>query len=131
MIPEVKSACLFKASLCNRRLPLCYRPAGSKDSVLSEDTLMTTLRGARGHRRGRVPRSLSLEIAGRPGDLLRHGCVAFVHSLQALWLRPSRVIEGEKKADVVEQPVFDHVGLLSDEPHGTADVALHQSSDDF
>jgi hypothetical protein len=36
------------------------------------------------------------------------------------WLRPSRAAE-TKKADVVENPeAFDHVGLLVNEPPGTA-----------
>jgi hypothetical protein len=38
-------------------------------------------------------------------------------------LRLSRTIESEKKADVAEHPgVFDHVGLLVNEPPGTAEL---------
>ena len=37
-----------------------------------------------------------------------------------------------KKTDVVAHPqVFDHVGLLFNEPPGTAGLPLIQSSDDF
>ena len=40
------------------------------------------------------------------------------------WLRPPRAAE-TKKADVVEHPeVFDHVGLLVNEPPGTAGLPL-------
>ena len=38
---------------------------------------------------------------------------------------PSRVGVNDKKADVVEHPrVFDHVGLLFNEPPGTAGLPL-------
>ena len=37
-----------------------------------------------------------------------------------------RALDGEKKADAAEHPlVFDHVGLLANEPLGTGRVALH------
>jgi hypothetical protein len=37
-----------------------------------------------------------------------------------------------KKADVAEHPeVFDHVGLLTNEPLGTAELLSIESSDDF
>jgi hypothetical protein len=40
------------------------------------------------------------------------------------WLRPARAAE-TKKADVVEHPaVFDHVGLLVNEPPSTAGLPL-------
>ena len=73
-----------------------------------------------GHRLGPVAGTQLLECAGSYGDLLRHGRIGFVH----------RFVPGEcdhpsptqtKKAGVVEHPeVFDHAGLLVNEPPGKA-----------
>jgi hypothetical protein len=41
-------------------------------------------------------------------------------------------LQRNKKADVVEHPqVFDHVGLLFDEPPGLAGLPFIESSDEF
>jgi hypothetical protein len=54
-----------------------------------------------------------------PANLLCHGWIAFFQGI----LRASKHLAAPrtKKADMAEHPeVFDHVGLLVNEPHGTA-----------
>ena len=71
-----------------------------------------------GHRLGLVARSLLLESDCRLGNLLCHARIEVLHGR-----RPSTAAYGQerKKADVAEhQEVFDHVGLLTNEPPGTA-----------
>ena len=72
-----------------------------------------------GHRLGLVARSLLLESDCRLGNLLRHARIKVFHGIP-----PSESVFARsrtKKADVAEHPeVFDHVGLLVNEPPGTA-----------
>src|SRR5690349_15499658 len=73
------------------------------------------------HRFGYVARSLLLEYASSLGDLLRHGEFRLIHRVRSWCLRPSDAIDREKKTDVVEHPeVFDHAGLLANEPPDSA-----------
>jgi hypothetical protein len=54
------------------------------------------------------------------GDLLRHARIEPAHHVCPWWLRPSRA-PAAKKADAAEYPqVFDHVGLLFNEPVAAA-----------
>jgi len=51
--------------------------------------------------------------------LLRN--IGLVYELVSCWLRQLPRTERNKKTDVPEHPgVFDHVGLLANEPPGTA-----------
>ena len=71
--------------------------------------------------RGRVACPLPLELASRSGHLLGHGYIGFIHRSNSGDRDLARARERKKKTDVVEHPeVFDHVGLLFNEPPGTA-----------
>ena len=59
------------------------------------------------------------------GVTYRAGISALIHRPGTCSMGPPRVGVNDKKADVVEHPrVFDHVGLLFNEPPGTAGLPL-------
>ena len=72
------------------------------------------------HRFGPVARAQVLEGAGRFSDLLRHGRIAYIHGVVPVDCDRSAPT-ASKKTGVVEHPkVFDHAGLLANEPPGRA-----------
>ena len=72
-----------------------------------------------------------LEVDGYLGDLLGHGRIGLEHRDHLLSLAAVRPA-ANKKADVVEHPeVFDHVGLLGNEPPDPVGLPFLSSSDDI
>ena len=72
------------------------------------------------HRLGRVSRPLLLKGACHLRDLIRYGSFGGVHEIHPVQIPPQQR-EPNKKADVAEHPkAFHHVGLLVNEPSGSA-----------
>ncbi len=74
-----------------------------------------------GHQLGVMARSLLLESNCRLGNLLRHARIEFFHCMPSRQRLLVSCTAENKKADVAENPeVFNHVGLLFNEPPGTS-----------